>query len=200
MAIDSTLPAASVAGRLRRRLKRRLLRVVDHPSLDGEVLDAVRSSSPEILWCDKVDCIRPETFEEARRLRPGLRIVGFIGSYEDERAGSIAALGRAGFSVKVWGNGWPEYERRMPPGVEIPACGKFTLAERSEEHCALFREGIEAEFFADDQELLEKTRYYLDHPEEREKIAAAGHKRCIESGHSHHERLRSMLTLVDTLG
>jgi spore maturation protein CgeB len=313
LAIDSTLPAASLPRRLLRRLERRFLRVVRHPSLDREILDGLRSSQPDILWLDKIDCLRPETLEEARRLQPGIRIVGFslddmmnpdnkirffvealpcydiyfttksfgvpeleafgcprvefvdnsfdpnthrpvelsaeereryggpvgfIGTYEEERAHSIAALGRAGITVKVWGNGWKERASGMNPNVmiagpsmggetyakiinsfdinlaylrkcnrdlqttrsvEIPACGKFMLAERSEEHLALFEEGVEAEFFADDQELLTKTRYYLDHPEEREKIAAAGRQRCIESGHSNQERLRSMLARVDEL-
>ncbi len=77
--------------------------------------------------------------------------------------------------------------------LEIPACQGFMLAERTEEHFHLFEEGQEAEFFNCPDELLKKVKYYLAHEEERKRIAEAGRKRCIESGYSHHDRLKVML-------
>jgi len=77
--------------------------------------------------------------------------------------------------------------------VEIPACGGFMLAERTEEHLALFEAGKEAEFFTDVQELIAKTKYYLTHPQERKRIADAGRERCLHSGYSNRERLRAVL-------
>ena len=84
-------------------------------------------------------------------------------------------------------------DRQTQRSVEIPACGAFMLAERTEEHLDLFKEGIEAEFFDSDEELLAKVRYYLANPEQRKRIAAAGLERCLRGGYSYHDRLRWML-------
>lgn len=80
--------------------------------------------------------------------------------------------------------------------MEIPACGGFMLAERTTEHLKLFEEGVEAEYFDTDEELLEKCRYYLSHEDERLKIAEAGRKRCISSGYSNVETLRQIINQI----
>ena len=87
-------------------------------------------------------------------------------------------------------------DRQTTRTMEIPACGAFMLAERTEEHLALFEEGREAEFFSDREELLRKCHYYLQHPRDRLRIAEAGRQRCLMSGYSNHDRMRSMLSIV----
>ena len=77
--------------------------------------------------------------------------------------------------------------------VEIPACGGFMLAEYSTEHALLFKEGVEAVFYRNRTELVEKACYFLDNEEEREAIAKAGRRRCLESGYTHEERMRFMI-------
>lgn len=82
--------------------------------------------------------------------------------------------------------------------VEIPACGAFMLAERTDEHLTLFQEDKEAAFFDQDnpEELLEKVKYYLAHDHKRKNVAEKGRDRCLNSGYSHDEELKRMLSLV----
>lgn len=79
---------------------------------------------------------------------------------------------------------------------EIPACGVFMLAEKSDVHLSLFEDGKEAVFFTTKEELLEKVKYYLVHAEERRAIAEAGLKRCRDSGYSHQKRLEKVLDQI----
>ncbi len=83
--------------------------------------------------------------------------------------------------------------------VEIPACGAFMLAERTQEHLELFEEGKEAAFFSTKEELLEKVRYYLNHSEKRKQIAQAGRERCLWSGYSNQERIKKMFEIIGKL-
>jgi hypothetical protein len=80
--------------------------------------------------------------------------------------------------------------------IEIPACGGFMLAERTDGHLALFKEGEEAEFFDSDDELFDKVQYYLSHPNERQRIAAAGRTRCLRSRYSNEDRMHEMLGAI----
>lgn len=80
---------------------------------------------------------------------------------------------------------------------EIPAVGTFLLAERTDMHRELFEEGVEAEFFGSDEELVDKARFYLAHPEERERIAAAGYARTRRSGYSASHLLAKVMEELD---
>lgn len=83
--------------------------------------------------------------------------------------------------------------------VEIPACRAFMLGERTEEHARLFEEGAEAEFFSSPDELLAKCRHYLEHDEERRRIAEGGYQRCIGSGYDLPSRLEKILAEIASL-
>ncbi len=90
-------------------------------------------------------------------------------------------------------------DRQTTRSIEIPACGAFMLAERTDEHLRLFEEGKEAEFFSDEHELLDKTRYYLDHADARRSIAQRGFQRCVRDAYSYPERLQKVLALIGKL-
>ncbi len=80
---------------------------------------------------------------------------------------------------------------------QIPALGGFLLHERNDVVTKHFREGVEADFFGSDDELVEKCRHYLAHSEERLRIAAAGRRRCVESGYFEIDRVREILPLLE---
>jgi spore maturation protein CgeB len=159
--------------------------------------------------------------------------VGFIGTFEEDRARSLLLLANQGIQVRIWGNAWGRWAKhsRHPNlivenralydedyakaicsfkinlgflrklnrdlqtqrSVEIPACGSFMLAERTIEHLGLFTEGVEAEFFSNEEELLEKCRYYLEHSEARQRVAEAGRERCLRSGYSYEHHVAAVL-------
>lgn len=88
------------------------------------------------------------------------------------------------------------FDQQTTRSLEIPACGGFMMAERTDEHLSLFEEGKEAVFFTSNEELLEKCKYYLQHDEQRKTIAEAGRKRCEISGYSNKEAIKRMLDEV----
>jgi len=176
---------------------------------------------------------RPVDLDEAERRRFGAD-VGFVGTYEHDRASQMLRLARAGIPVTIWGGNWEQFREsdtnlrirreelvgldyakaingarinlgflrkvardlQTTRSIEIPACGAFMLAERTDEHMRLFEEGREAEFFSSFEELERKCRYYLEHEDERARIAAAGLVRCRRDGYSNRDRLRGVLEYV----
>ncbi len=80
---------------------------------------------------------------------------------------------------------------------EITACAQFLLAERSPGHQDAFEEDREAVFYSSAEECAEKARWYLDHPEERARIAAAGRARAERSGYSNDAQLAKVLAHLD---
>lgn len=91
-----------------------------------------------------------------------------------------------------------QWNRNQTAGrvFDIPACGIFLLAVRNPAMPALYQEGVEAEFFSSADELVRKARFYLEHEEERTKIALAGYRRCISSKYSWKDRVEEMLVQI----
>jgi len=127
-------------------------------------------------------------WEHHRRPHPNLHIEGRA-LYGDDYALAICA-----FDINLCFLRKLNRDVQTQRSVEIPACGAFMLAERTDEHRALFEERCEAAYFANDRELVDATHYYLRHPNERQRIAAAGRGRCLRDGYSYTARLRVMLS------
>lgn len=76
---------------------------------------------------------------------------------------------------------------------EIPGVGGFMLHQRTDEVTQFFEPGRECDVFSDPGEAAEKLRYYLDHPDERNAIAAAGRQRSLADGYSTTDRAKVVL-------
>ena len=64
--------------------------------------------------------------------------------------------------------------------LDCMACGGFVLTNRQPEIADVFCEGEEIVTFRSLQECMDKTAYYLQHEEERMRIAKAGQKKVQE--------------------
>jgi spore maturation protein CgeB len=190
---------------------------------------------PEVCFVDNAydpNTHRPVRLTQQQKEQLGGR-VGFVGSFEQQRANSMKALAKAGFPIRIYGGNWKRYrgtgmqrlqveaksmigedypkaissfdinlhflrkanrDQQTTRSIEIPACGKLMIAERTHEHQALFEEDKEAIFFDSDEELIDKVKYFCQHPEEAQIIGLAGRERCIKSEYSNHHRMGHMLS------
>lgn len=78
---------------------------------------------------------------------------------------------------------------------EIPACGGFMLHIDNEEVRSLYEPGKEIDVFSTPEELNEKIAFYLDHPEERMRIADAGYKRAVPA-YSYDARAAEIVEII----
>jgi len=64
--------------------------------------------------------------------------------------------------------------------VEATLCGALLIEDQNPETVKWFAPGKDYVDFSDERDLVEKVRYYLDHPNERTQIAGHGHKTVTE--------------------
>ncbi len=77
---------------------------------------------------------------------------------------------------------------------EIPAMSGCMLAEDTAEHREIFgAEGAAVLYFQNIGEMVEKTRWLVDRPAERRRLAAAAHTLITRGGHTYSDRLLQML-------
>lgn len=62
---------------------------------------------------------------------------------------------------------------------EALAAGKFLLTDYCDEVAEMFQPGVEIETFKSSSELVDKVNYYLAHPQQRQRIAQAGHAKFM---------------------
>lgn len=80
--------------------------------------------------------------------------------------------------------------------IDIMGAGGFVMTNYCEETAELFEENKEIVMFKTPEELFEKAGYYLQHDEERKKIAKAGHDKVVES-YTYEKKLKALLDWVE---
>ena len=75
---------------------------------------------------------------------------------------------------------------------DVLACGKFLIAEHSDELAELFEIGQELVSYRTLDELVQKVEYYGEHPEEAQAIAARGLE-AVRARHTIRHRVRELL-------
>lgn len=80
--------------------------------------------------------------------------------------------------------------------IDIMGAGGFVMTNYCEETAELFEENKEIVMFKTPEELFEKAGYYLQHDEERKKIAKAGHDKVVDS-YTYERKLKALLDWVE---
>jgi spore maturation protein CgeB len=87
-------------------------------------------------------------------------------------------------------------DRHTMRTFEIPACGAFLCAQRTDEHQEILRDGAEAVFFDDLDELKSQVTRYLSGNDARTQIAAAGFQAVTQGAHTYADRIVQMASLA----
>lgn len=77
---------------------------------------------------------------------------------------------------------------------DILSCGGFCLTNYQPEVVELFEDGEELVTYTDMDDLMRKVTYYLEHDEERKRIALNGHRKLVAQ-HNLADRMRLMFDL-----
>jgi spore maturation protein CgeB len=75
---------------------------------------------------------------------------------------------------------------------KVMGCGGFYLGERVEGIEAFGRHGVHCAWYGDTEEAIALVRHYLDHPEERARIAETGRRHALEH-HTYAHRVKLLL-------
>lgn len=81
--------------------------------------------------------------------------------------------------------------------LEIPALGGLLCAERTSEHSAMYKEGVEALFWSNAEECAQMCLYALADEQRRLGIARAGKIRVMHNGHYNQIILTRILSTFD---
>jgi spore maturation protein CgeB len=82
---------------------------------------------------------------------------------------------------------------------EIPATKTMLLSEYTEDLATLYTEGVEAEFFRSNDELIVKLQRYVSDEALRLRVAEAGYQRVVADKHDVISRMRQVLAWVNEI-
>lgn len=93
---------------------------------------------------------------------------------------------------------FPVYQA-SPRIFEAMACGSFVLSDNQRDVFTLFRNGEHLAGFKNSEDLAEKVRYFLGHPEERMAIAKRGMQEVLQH-HTYRHRVTKLLSAIGWQG
>lgn len=79
--------------------------------------------------------------------------------------------------------------------MDIMGCGAFLMTNYQEDFLEYFMPGEDYVYYEDITDLIEKTGYYLNHEEERNRVARNGYDK-VKLMHTFHERVSQMLSIA----
>lgn len=80
--------------------------------------------------------------------------------------------------------------------MDIMGCGGFLLTNYQADFEDYFEAGVDYVYYTDNEDLLYKVAYYLEHEEERKQIARNGYEK-VRAAHTYEHRIQTILKLVE---
>lgn len=96
-----------------------------------------------------------------------------------------------------YNDGQTPSNQASPKLFEALACKSFVLVDKQKDVRTLFEDKKHLVFFEDEKDLREKIGYYLEHADERERIACCGYQEVLQR-HTYRHKMEEMLAIVKT--
>jgi spore maturation protein CgeB len=148
------------------------------------LLELVRSGVPLSIWGSNW-----EKAPEWRDLRSHFR-----GSALDSDKEYREAIARSKVNLGLLSK--ENRDTHTTRSIEIPAIGGLLCAERTDEHLAMYKDGVEAVFWKDAAECARQCQALMQNDQEREQIRLAGQRRALSSGYLNEAVIARILTAV----
>lgn len=150
------------------------------------VIEPVAERFPLLVWGGYWERV-PRSSPAAASLKLATLVGDELRAVLSNSAGNLALLRKV------------NRDRHTMRTFEIPACGGFMLAERTEDHLRYYEDSKEAVLFSDVDELKEHIDRYLHDATARRRIAEAGRRRVLADGHTYRDRAARMAAVFDEL-
>lgn len=116
---------------------------------------------------------------EKRGIRVNCYGAGWLNGYVNaEQNAALSKRARIILGVGTVGHCTDVYTLKLRD-FDAMLTGALYITHRNPDLCMLFQEGEEIECYTTPQQAYEKIRYYLDHPEECERIGRLGQKKAL---------------------
>lgn len=137
----------------------------------------------DIIFTGKAEHTRLERNDDRYKLvhklskMPDTKLYGCLGNARVEGIETFYAISGAkiGLSINIVNDVRLYHSDRL---INYLACGTFVLAKRVPDTDLLFEDGVHLKYFDTPEEFFELAEWYLEHDQEREKIAKTGMKRA----------------------